>query len=74
MNDSYNPHFLTRHILCMLITSTGYSQHIDREPQIIERVISKGLLTSLIRLMPVIIGTQVKCIFIKRLKFYRAEI
>jgi hypothetical protein len=40
MNDSYNPHFLTRHILCMLITSAGFSQHIDKEPQIIESVIS----------------------------------
>lgn len=59
MNDRFNNNFLTRHIMRMLITSAGFSHQIDREPEIIEKIASKGLLGSL-GLMPHVLGTQVK--------------
>ncbi|CAC5390739.1 unnamed protein product [Mytilus coruscus] len=57
MNDRFNSNFLTRHIMRMLISSAGFSPHIDREPEIIEKVASKGLLGSF-GLMPHVLGTQ----------------
>ncbi|CAG2250808.1 unnamed protein product [Mytilus edulis] len=57
MNDRFNNNFLTRHIMRMLITSAGFSHQIDREPEIIEKIASKGLLGSL-GLMPHVLGTQ----------------